>query len=500
MVYADYSDADDEVCRLVYEHPRELGSGVDAFNRWGEPITPHLTGCNQFELPPPLDIGSCGCSADGLAMSLCDDHSLEFGLPTATPFGSDNESFEVGGLSTEDTPVNGSASFAGTETAFSYSTDVIFATSPPRGRVLVLGSYTLTGVHVVQELLRRGYDVRLPFWDFATPAVMTRLERLLQGQRPTSRLSVVEAGDMFTAIRDCQYAIFHVTAVYPYRSADHARARYVEQVRELFHAAKAAPTLLKRVVVIVPASSFFPIETSSLTEERLCYDCMSVVVSEAEQLAEWAGIQLSVLLPTAVLGASLCGVPADLSGLLRNFALGDSFLTHRAAFDVVSATDVALCCADSLELTDSATTPQPVVLNGGQVALAEVARTVRQHFPHLRPPTLTLPFAISVPYLRLRLRLSRALGRPAKEVSFWHFLYYSVCATRDFGDALKGVTVDGRRLDPAHRIVVETLESMLPPERCAATLRGGSGACIVAIGVVTLLTAVAALRHKMSSA
>ena len=167
-------------------------------------------------------------------------------------------------------------------------------------KALVTGSTGFVGSHLVEELLREGFDVTCLLRPVSKPGCMENL--------PVSfrRASLHSHNELVEAVRDMQY-VFHVAGLTRARTADDYRKANTETTRQLLEAVVDSGTRLRRFVYVSslaaagPARGEEPIDEST-TPHPLAHYGASKLAAEQVVLSLADRVPVTIVRPPVVYG------------------------------------------------------------------------------------------------------------------------------------------------------------------------------------------------------
>ena len=167
-------------------------------------------------------------------------------------------------------------------------------------------------------------------------------------------------------------------------------------VENLFAAIKKTQTV-KRVVLVGSATSVHQKDDESTLNEDLWNNCeknddpLSWGRVQAEKEA-WAqvkdsSVELSVILPSTSVGASLGSEMSDFIKLMRDLVNSSPWFPFapRICRNLVDIRDVSEACHTALE---GSVAGKRCLVTGGNYTLSEISRVIKLKYPHLTPPVL----------------------------------------------------------------------------------------------------------------
>ncbi|ESS68755.1 hypothetical protein TCDM_02466 [Trypanosoma cruzi Dm28c] len=405
---------------LVFERPRYLGRGVEVFNADDVPITPYGSFTRPNEYPKKFNINepsSIACQELESVQMPLDLFALH----------------EDAGSAMQPQPLDQS---------FVPSTTGSFVCDERRlrhqlHRILLIGSPGLVSTHVAAGLLKHGYRVRLLERDYRGKIFLYGLESLIE-TRP-SRLSLFYEDDLSLAVADCDGVVYVNGPDTSEISHENDIERlFVSSIQDVFLSIKRNGKSVRRVVLISPASSIFPVETTLVAKTRGLKRGQAAALKEAERLSYKAGVPLTILLPAMMVGPSLLGEGDGNVQALVLLAEQQRRFTSPIYYNIVDVRDVAEACA--LVLMAPRAEYQKYILSGGEMSLAQIACALQQCIPRVSPPKRHLPVWLT--RVLLHLGILNFLGfefceRVACERVGWSYVLSSLKAQRDLAIQLR---------------------------------------------------------------
>lgn len=361
---------------LVFERPRRLGPGVEMFNGDDVPITPRGFFVQPPEYPSALNI-------DG-TFQMDPGRSGAAGLHVWDSFasqrtcGSETHTHRSDSLRTPS--VQQSFVFGRNESLTRLH------------RILVIGPPGLVTTHVTARLLKHGYYVRLLGLHYHGDGALHRLDKLVE-TRP-SHLSLFCGGDVLSAVADCD-GVVYINGPDISHMTDERKIEYgfVRSIQDLFLSIKSNGKKVRRVVLITPASTLFPVETTLVIGARGLQRAQTAALREAERMSDKAGVPLTVILSAMVVGPSLLGEQDGNVHALVAFAGRRRLYTLPFYYNIVDVRDVAEACG--LALISRTAEHQKYILSGGEMDLGQIACVLRECIPGIKPPRRTLPIFLA---------------------------------------------------------------------------------------------------------
>ncbi|ESL07705.1 hypothetical protein TRSC58_04602 [Trypanosoma rangeli SC58] len=360
---------------LLFERPRCLGRGVEVFNADDVPVTPYAFFLQPDEYPSKISID--------------ETFSIDFqNLDTLQkPLGSVTSHGDVGSATQTQYPDQSCTFFKHRSAGFSQK-----ALRHQFRRVLLIGPQGLLSAHVTARLLKSGHYVRLLEREYRGKTALHGLATLIE-TRP-SRLSLFYEDDLSQAVADCD-AVVYVDGPDTSDVCDvsEVEQRFVTAIQDVFLSIRRNGKSVRRVVLISSASAIFPVETSLLAKTQHLKRGHAAALREAERISHRAGVPLTVILPSMVVGPSLLEeIDGNVQSLVR-FAEQRRCFTSPLRYNIVDARDVAEACA--LVLVAPKTEYQKYILSGGEMSLAQIACTLHKCIPSISPPRRTLPTCLA---------------------------------------------------------------------------------------------------------
>ncbi|KAH9577367.1 hypothetical protein LSM04_003868 [Trypanosoma melophagium] len=376
-------NTDAECGEIVFERARRLGPGVEVFNANDVPITPIGPCLQPKEYPSKLSI---------------DENISSFNNSDNTPTSLGSSASHLGSLSESQKQCP--------EDSITFSTRRSFASTQKRilqyqlRRILILGKPGLICTHLAAKLLKNGYYVRLLERDYRGKTALRSLAKLIE-TRP-SRLSLFYEDDLSLAVAECDGVVyFDGPDTSDTSDMEEIQQRFVESLQDLFISIRNNGKSVRRVVLISPASSMFPVETTLFEKKRREQEAQRVALREAMRLSDKSGVPLTVILHSMVVGPSLIGeCDGNVQGFV-NFAKQRRCFTTPLYYNIVDVRDVAEACV--AVLLSPAAAHQHYIISAGEMSLGQIGSTLRTCIPGLSPPTLQLPAPLAKLLLKLRI-------------------------------------------------------------------------------------------------
>ena len=207
-------------------------------------------------------------------------------------------------------------------------------------KVFLTGASGFIGKHVLIELLRHGYYVKVLI-HFSPPEVPDEFKE----QVLPIRGSLSDIGSFVNELRDCRYLI-HTAAIYSF-SPKRSQEIYLINVRgtaSLLEAARICGVekcvYTSSSATLGPASPFYPLDESSwdhFSDDTSAYHHSKLL---AEQKALATQVDICSILPTTPVGPGDSG-PTPTGKIIINFAKGLMFAVPTGGINLVAVEDVA---------------------------------------------------------------------------------------------------------------------------------------------------------------
>ncbi|ORC93811.1 uncharacterized protein TM35_000016880 [Trypanosoma theileri] len=373
--------ADAECGDIVFERPRRLGPGVEVFNANDVPITPIGPCVQPEEYPSKLSINENTFSC--------------FNNTESTPPSLGSFASQMGGLSESQTrSLENSSSFSMRKSL----TNNHRVLQHQLRRILLVGKPGLICTHVASKLLKNGHHVRLLERDYRSKIALRSLAKLVE-TRP-SRLSLFYEDDISLAVADCDGVVYlDGPDTSDASDTEEIQKRFLESMQDLFISIRNNGKSVRWVVLITPASSMFPVETTLLEKKRREQQAQRVALREAMRLSEKSGVPLTVILHSMVVGPSLIGECDGNVQAFVNFSRQKRCFTTPLYYNIVDVRDVAEACV--AVLLSPAAAHQLYILSAGEMSLGQMATTLHECIPTLSSPTLELPAPVAKLLMKL---------------------------------------------------------------------------------------------------
>lgn len=326
-------------------------------------------------------------------------------------------------------------------------------------KVFVTGASGYIARHILAMLIEQGVAVRGSVRS-STKAEETRraIEAYLGRSIPEDQLEFVTLDltrddGWDSALRGCD-ALMHTASPFPMTPPKDESALIAPAVDGTLRALKAAKAAgIERVILtssIVSIVSQFPILDSQTFTEADWSNTDSPVIpaySKSKTLAERAawdfvndtGLQMTTINPSMVQGAPIGEDFGTSVRLIKRILTGADPMTADLMFEVVSVRDVA--AMHVLALFDPATIGQRYIASSGPMRLPEMARLLKQTFPHRKVRTAIAPkwlFGVLALFDRSMKQVKPNLG------------------TSQYCDNAKAKREMGMQFEPPEALIIET--------------------------------------------
>jgi nucleoside-diphosphate-sugar epimerase len=290
-------------------------------------------------------------------------------------------------------------------------------TTQNRTMVLVVGGTGYLAAHVIEQLLKDGYQVRTTVPDMRDNAKFQDLYGMIPELK--HMLFVVEgnifnAASMRNAMANCRYVVHcGVNQLGPGMDVVDS---HMQAIRALFDAAReAGGARVERIVLtgsytnvlsssksLAPTSSGLYDESQWNTSANRTGDALSFArVSferEARHLQELhpCPVELVVMLPAIMIGPSRTTEVSEAMRTIIDFATASPYfpVAPNINWNFVDVRDVAAAHVKAITTPNAA--GQRYIVTNSVLSLAELGRHIRGHFPHLTAPVYTAPFLLSL--------------------------------------------------------------------------------------------------------
>ncbi|KEG12290.1 dihydroflavonol-4-reductase [Trypanosoma grayi] len=380
----------------LVKQPHVLGPGVDFFTEDGEPVRPQP--CVHT-----LQKVFSGSALDLNAMN--GDIVSEEETPQSTSSRHNNQQHQQ--QQQQQQQVLPGATVSTILNQLSSETEKERAKSAKnKTNVLVVGGIGYISSHVVTKLLDAGYTVRATVPNTLSQQQQTDLYSM--NRDPEQRLSVFEAdmtnsASLRDALRGCKYVIHCGCAGTP--GDKDPVTLHVSAVQALFDAIRlVGKSTVKRVVITGAASSVFHItdpDPPSGSFDESCWNTVATATTdlipyaricfekEAWRLKHMLGVELVVVLPSITIGPSHTEEISDAMMRIQELANASSSFPYapNVYWNFVDVRDVAEAHVRALESQE--VRDQRVIVSNGCFSYAELAKMIKEAYPHLTPPTRT---------------------------------------------------------------------------------------------------------------
>lgn len=287
-----------------------------------------------------------------------------------------------------------------------------------RGTVLVVGGAGYLASHVIEMLLREGYQVKATVADIRDKTKHHDLASMVPEAK--HMLFIVETdifnpASMRSAMHGCRFVI-HCGVPHAVPGYDIVE-RHTTAVMALFDAAREAGGA--RVERIVLTGSY----TNVLSTTRSQADTKSGLFDESQwntvasratdalsfarvsferearrlqELHPGAGVELVVILPAIMIGPTKTSDVSEAMRTIVDFASASKYfpVAPDITWNFVDVRDVAV--AHVKAMTATGVNGQRYIVTNAALSLAELGRHIRSHYPHLTAPIYTAPFIFSL--------------------------------------------------------------------------------------------------------
>ena len=404
-------DEVDHVREVTFvERPHLLGPGVDYFTQDGLPLRPLLSShtLNKVFSGSALDLNDLGGETDeSIAAANAAANNASGANGSAAASGSADGTSSGRGV---DPTV--SSILAGLHAAATSANEG----DPAKAKtsVLVVGAGGYVGSYICRTFLEAGYSVRAAVEDISD----VKLNNELYSLHPEAAhrltivgLNVLDASAFRDHVRGAKFVI-HCGL-----SASHSRETngkaslkaHTEATQAFFDAVRTyGKATVRRVVVIGSASAFASgAPAGAVIDESILRKAAKAAtepaplarisfVNESIRLAKMVGIELTVLLPTIMIGPSLVRESSEGMRTISDLSNGPATFPFapRMCWNYVDVRDVA---AASLRATEADSAKNEIfILANATLSLSQVGRLIRKAHPHLTAPIYDAPTLLTM--------------------------------------------------------------------------------------------------------
>lgn len=363
-----------------------LGPGEDHFDEEGIPQRPQ-TSCHA------INKVFSGSALDLNAMNPDDEDDDDFPATNGRDPNSQHSTSDTSGSAGSDQTLSTILERINTESERQRS-----VSNRAKVTVLVVGGAGFLGSHIVARLLDAGYTVK------STVSNTSQVKELFKAVPDAHRLTVAEINvrspmAFRDIIKGCQFVIHcGVPSVSPTENLVDVHSSVV---KALFDAIRMyGKSSVKRVVITGSALNVASNEESGHFDETNWNEKAAADVfanakihfeREAWRLKELLDIELSVILPSIMIGPSLTCEVSEAMRLLQGLGSQSAWFPFapNMFWNWVDVRDVADAHIKALEVP--AAGEQRFLVSGVCAGLPEIGRLIRKTHPHLSAPTRAAP-------------------------------------------------------------------------------------------------------------
>ena len=371
--------------------PHILSDGVDYFTTDGEPIRPQLCAHTLNKV----------FSGSALDLNASADEGLESDsvLPQSSNRGTDSGAPHDPTVSTILANLS-----QGTEQSRQRA-------SKGKTTVLIVGAGGYVASHAVESFLEAGYTVRATVDDISDEDLVKTLYSVhpeAQQRLIVKEVNIFQAAAFRDIMRGVHIVVHSgVSATSSKNKVGNPVKAHTEAVQALFDAVRSyGRQSVKRVVVLGAATALTmaaqgPLDESawaqvSSMKSEAIPQARLTFVNEATRLARMVGVELTVLLPSIMIGPPLTRESSEGMRTLEELSMNSKYIPFASTlcWNYVDVRDVASALIKVAE-TESAKGERYIV-SGYNLSMSEVGRYIRGAYPHLTAPTHDSPFFVTL--------------------------------------------------------------------------------------------------------